>query len=259
MRDNLNPEFSGYGGQLMLGQHSIESFETLAQARKALRIAGTRLGWTVRTHHSGNHQQLIAWDDREPPDAVHHLMMRFAANAMSAALKSPDAHEQDGATAEMPGVDSVSVDADTHPAAVRTDPVRPEVSAVRSAPRTRVGETSIERRESQLSARFERWMTNRGHDIQRFRITVPGEPPLFTDLYDADARVLYEVKGASTRECVRMAVGQLYDYRRHVIPAGPRLAVLLPSLPQDDVRALLGGLDIALVCPLGDGFHGLPD
>jgi hypothetical protein len=43
-----------------------------------------------------------------------------------------------------------------------------------------------------------------------------------------------------------MAIGQLYDYQRHLAP-GANLAVLLPELPSTDLLALLRQLDIAVL------------
>lgn len=74
-----------------------------------------------------------------------------------------------------------------------------------------------------------------------------GSSPLLTDLYDISAHVLYELKSDSSREAVRMAIGQLLDYRRHIVPADPALAVLLPDEPHEDLRSLLDSVNITLV------------
>lgn len=50
-----------------------------------------------------------------------------------------------------------------------------------------------------------------------------------------------------------MAIGQLMDYGRFVQPS-PRLAVLLPSKPRDDLRDLLTTVDVGIVWRDGDGF-----
>ena len=72
---------------------------------------------------------------------------------------------------------------------------------------------------------------------------------LLTDLVDQTTNVLYEAKGAATREAVRMALGQLLDYSRHV-PGNPKLAVLLPARPADDLLDLLGRHGVSCVYEL---------
>jgi len=43
-----------------------------------------------------------------------------------------------------------------------------------------------------------------------------------------------------------MAIGQLYDYQRHLAP-GANLAVLVPERPSADLVELLQQLDIAIL------------
>ncbi|MGW7609169.1 hypothetical protein ACWGKW_18220 [Streptomyces sp. NPDC054766] len=122
------------------------------------------------------------------------------------------------------------------------------------------GPRTVERREGQLCTAFEEFLIAAGHETKSFQITVEGEPGAFTpDLYDATDNVLYEAKGLATRNNVRMAIGQLLDYRRHLkVPAGLRLAVLLPESPTADLQALCAAENIALVTQTTDGFAGFP-
>lgn len=122
------------------------------------------------------------------------------------------------------------------------------------------GTRTVLRREGQLTTAFEAHLATHGHVVHRFQIRVEGERGAFlTDPYDATDNVLYEGKGKATREHVRMAIGQLLDYRRHIdVPDGLRLAVLLPEEPTADVRALLEVEKIALVIQTADGFAGFP-
>ncbi|MEV5952078.1 hypothetical protein [Streptomyces sp. NPDC051993] len=123
------------------------------------------------------------------------------------------------------------------------------------------GPRTVLRREGQLCMAFEEYLTAAGHECKSFQITVQGEPGTLTpDLYDATDNVLYEAKGLPTRNNVRMAIGQLLDYQRHLdVPAGLRLAVLLPQEPTPDVQELLTSLKIALVTQAEDGgFAGFP-
>ncbi len=50
--------------------------------------------------------------------------------------------------------------------------------------------------------------------------------------------MLIEAKGSTDRQSIRMAIGQLIDYRRFTA-SGVRCAVLLPSRPRADLIELL--------------------
>lgn len=78
--------------------------------------------------------------------------------------------------------------------------------------------------------------------------------------YAGGRDLLVEVKTDSTSPFVRMAVGQLLDYRRHV----PRrnetdLAVLLQGRPDEDVLSFLRDVQIKALwlLPEDEGIHGL--
>jgi hypothetical protein len=107
--------------------------------------------------------------------------------------------------------------------------------------------TEAERREARLLQDYIQGRRASGHQLVRQRITIPGEAkPLFTDLYDATDRLLIEAKGTVTREAIRMAIGQLLDYQRWVTPR-PKLAVLLPERPRDDLVRLMASCNVALI------------
>jgi hypothetical protein len=86
--------------------------------------------------------------------------------------------------------------------------------------------------------RFQKHLSALGHEYVRYKITVPDEGVLYTDIADLTAVVLYEAKGVPDRESIRTAVGQLLDYRRHIVPK-PAVAVLLPDRPSADLLSLL--------------------
>ncbi len=109
------------------------------------------------------------------------------------------------------------------------------------------------RRESQLVEEFVASQT--GHEFSRWAIRIPKESLLLTDAYDNTDRVLYEAKALAGRSDVRMAVGQLYDYRRHVDVAGLRCAVLLPARPRADLRDLIEGAGLGLAFRDDDHFE----
>lgn len=70
---------------------------------------------------------------------------------------------------------------------------------------------------------------------------------LLTDTYDFTVDELYEAKGTTTRDAIRRAIGQLFDYRRHLPAKDVRLSILLPARPSEDLLALMQGLNITLV------------
>ena len=69
--------------------------------------------------------------------------------------------------------------------------------------------------------------------------------PLFTDLYDATDHVLIEAKGSVTREAIRMAIGQLADYRRFLHE--PACAILLPSKPRAALLRLIADQKLGVI------------
>ncbi|MCH7230429.1 hypothetical protein L0U85_06105 [Glycomyces sp. L485] len=110
------------------------------------------------------------------------------------------------------------------------------------------------RQEAELSLRFEELLTSLGHDVQRFEIRIKGgRSPLRTDLYDATDQVLYEIKASASRDAVRMAIGQLFDYRRHVEVDLKHLAVLLPKDPGKDLHGLIESVGFKLVYEESEG------
>ncbi|WP_030710533.1 hypothetical protein [Streptomyces griseus] len=118
----------------------------------------------------------------------------------------------------------------------------------------------VKRREGELVKAFIAHLTAAGHKTHSFQFTIAGEPGTLTpDLYDVNDHALYEAKGLTTRANVRMAIGQLADYRRRV-PNNKtlRVAVLLPTAPTTDVQELLEEQNIALVYQTDDGFAGWP-
>jgi 5-methylcytosine-specific restriction protein A len=108
--------------------------------------------------------------------------------------------------------------------------------------------TTAIRVESELVARYKDHQAGEGQTLRRWKIVPPGEVrPLFTDLYDTHANELLEAKGTATRLAIRQAIGQLYDYRRHIPVATPRLGVLLPHRPSDDLLDLLRTCTISCI------------
>jgi hypothetical protein len=97
---------------------------------------------------------------------------------------------------------------------------------------------TADRKESQLVRKFAAHVDWRGYNATRRQIKPKDERrPLFTDMYIDGVNLLVEAKGSVTREDVRMAIGQLADYRRFL--DSPQGAVLLPSRPRCDLLDLI--------------------
>ncbi|MEV0440038.1 restriction endonuclease [Streptomyces spectabilis] len=109
--------------------------------------------------------------------------------------------------------------------------------------------TEAVRRESQLLSTYTEYLERQGHRVSRKRILPRGErSSLYTDLFDSTDNLLIEAKGQATRESIRMAIGQLLDYQRYIEPR-PRLAILVPTRPREDLRDLCASLAIHTIWP----------
>jgi hypothetical protein len=115
-------------------------------------------------------------------------------------------------------------------------------------------EREAERKEQKLVAELEAHLARLGHDVFRLKILPDGEAkPIFCDLRDATTNSLVEAKGSVTREAIRMAIGQLADYRRFVgKDATP--AILVPERPRQDLLSLLESQGIEAIWPSPRGF-----
>ncbi|MFI7382979.1 restriction endonuclease [Streptomyces sp. NPDC049813] len=114
------------------------------------------------------------------------------------------------------------------------------------------------RRESPLVQAYGAHLRARGHRVGRKRLYPSGElNALLTDLFDYTSHTLVEAKGTTTREAVRMAIGQLYDYRRLISPV-PTLALLTPNCPRTDLRDLCASMSIHLIWRDGEQFPSQP-
>lgn len=109
-------------------------------------------------------------------------------------------------------------------------------------------ETIAVKREKQLIERYLGSLGPLALSLSRWKLRPPGTlRNQFTDLYDAAGRELFEAKASSRREDIRMALGQLLDYRRWIDPAPRRTTVLVPSRPVDDLVDLLHSHGIGIV------------
>jgi hypothetical protein len=114
--------------------------------------------------------------------------------------------------------------------------------------------TTAQRRENELVSRYRIELEHAGHKVGRWRITPAGEvQSLLTDIFDEDTNELYEAKGTASRDAIRRAIGQLFDYRRHIPRPGLALVMLLPHRPSEDLMNLIIELGIGCVYERPEG------
>jgi hypothetical protein len=110
------------------------------------------------------------------------------------------------------------------------------------------------RTESALAKRYKSHLNSVGHEVKRWKLAPPGEINyLFTDLFDVTENELYEVKGTAVRASVRLAIGQLLDYRRLLPKKDVKLTILLPIRPSDDLLAFVNSCGMSCVWENGNG------
>ncbi len=110
------------------------------------------------------------------------------------------------------------------------------------------------RTESELVRRYRTYLESSGHEVKRWRLAPLGEINyLFTDLFDVSENELYEAKGTAVRASVRLAIGQLLDYRRLLPTDNVKLTLLLPSRPSDDLLSFIGSCGMSCVWENGNG------
>lgn len=153
----------------------------------------------------------------------------------------------DGARSERVPVDSAT------PAVGSAEAVPVEAMGTGEYPTAGSTAATGVKREAQLVDRFKAHLELKRSTCIRYKIRPAGEfRDLYTDIFDETDNVLYEAKGVATREAVRMAIGQLLDYRRYV-HSDPALAVLLPTRPSEDLIDLLASQGIRCVFEGGSG------
>ena len=109
------------------------------------------------------------------------------------------------------------------------------------------------RREQSLVLAYRQHLENQGHRVTRHRYRHGSVPSLVCDLVDETENVLYEAKGDVRRSSIRMAIGQLLDYRRFELPS-IKLAILLPRQPAQDLIELIHSIPASAAWRTKDGF-----
>ncbi len=115
---------------------------------------------------------------------------------------------------------------------------------------------TAKRDEQQLVNEFVDALRRRQISAERLRYD-SGEGIFYCDVYVGDRGHLIEAKSSTSREDIRMAIGQLFDYKRLTQQAGKvvrRVAVLLPERPATDMLELLTSLNIGVIWRNGRAF-----
>lgn len=143
----------------------------------------------------------------------------------------------------------------------RTRPAEPAETVVTSRPPGSVPETTtasggsgsrvVDFPEARLVERYADFV---GRELLCLSALLPTGERLVCDLFDPGTNTLIEAKASNRRQDVRMALGQLLDYRHHLKP-GAELAVLLPAKPASSIIEVLGAQSVGVIYPDGDEFR----
>ncbi len=115
--------------------------------------------------------------------------------------------------------------------------------------------------ENQLHGRFGEFLTSLGFKPESVAISLQGlKGALRPDFVLRDVGFVIEAKASSSREDVRLAIGQVLDYRYllDLMDVKCKPAILLPQGPTPDLVDLLKTLNVALIVERSDGTFDLP-
>lgn len=150
----------------------------------------------------------------------------------------PDGEVEDAETAAAYGVATSS-----RVVSIPLEKVKTESYTMSGAPASVV----VRRKEGKLVEQYAAYLRSLGHDVSRNSILPVGESgSLQTDLYDETTGDLVEAKSDVHRNSIRLAIGQLLDYRRFIDPS-PRLNVLLPARPRRDLLDLCATVNVTVI------------
>ncbi|MEV0115549.1 hypothetical protein AB0H77_20275 [Streptomyces sp. NPDC050844] len=275
--DDLGPvfEYTGEGSvgdqTLTRGNRGIFQHETEGRHLRVFMAVGTVPGTNTKLHRYLGEFELDTTEpyvERQTLDAEQQMrrVLVFRLRPVGEVDQQPDdviAPADETTATPVPATPSAPIPEpvlELKPATATTsNATAPENNQTMTSTRSAGKAVEVKRREAELSDRFLEFLQAKGHEVTRFRVWIKGQThPLYTDLYDATDNVLYEAKGTSSRDAVRQAIGQLFDYRRHIEATDARLAVLLPHAPIDDLRDLVESVGFALVYEDGDKFIGWP-
>lgn len=190
-------------------------------------------GSDEREHRYIGQFELDHVDERESPDetGAPRTVFVFALRPVG----SPLQRDEDASETSDPSSET------------RTELVDREQSKTRNFTTRATNGGISERRETQLVERFVAYL---GRDLKRWKVLPEGAVhALYSDHYDPETHELFEAKGNGTRTNIRLAIGQLLDYRHQIEPQHPglKISVLLPGHPGKDIVELLRALEIGCV------------
>ena len=99
-------------------------------------------------------------------------------------------------------------------------------------------------------------MSAKGCELARYKIRTP-TTTLISDCFNLTRAHLIEAKSDASRSSIRYAIGQLLDYERWLrseTETPPKLAVLTPERPIDELLELLSAFNIVAVWRQGEQF-----
>jgi hypothetical protein len=113
-------------------------------------------------------------------------------------------------------------------------------------------------REQELVDDFIAHLRSLGREPESLELAIE-DAHLRNDIFVADRNQLVEAKSGDRRELVRMAIGQIFDYRYCMAldasyPGEPDVATLLPTRPRNTILELLDHLGIGVVWRDDDEF-----
>ena len=117
---------------------------------------------------------------------------------------------------------------------------------------------NIARDEFKLQNEFGLFLLEQGHEVLSFDFKLPrANGTLRPDFWIQDLGLIVEAKPSISREHIRMAIGQVFDYVHLAAQLELQMkpAVLLPSLPSRDLVDLLRELGIQLIYKSDMTFH----
>jgi len=141
------------------------------------------------------------------------------------------------------------------PNQVRIEEVAIEAMVAETFPRSKpVSSGTATKNEGKLVARFRKALADTPADLIAHTYTVHAGVVLRCDVFDKSRNHLIEAKAASTREHIRMAIGQLFDYLQFYGDENrPTPAVLLPEKPVQNLMDLLAELGIGCIWEADEG------
>ena len=113
-----------------------------------------------------------------------------------------------------------------------------------------VKKSRLERIENELQTQFGKYLIANGHQVNSYDFSFSGlQGKLRPDFWIPCLGLIVEAKPSSTREYVRLAIGQVLDYVNlsKCVGLQTKPAILLPNFPSFDLCTLIEDLGITLI------------